>query len=64
MTIILLLVGLGLLILGADRLIKGASDIATVLARKSGAPEADKRGKQRRTNCPLLFCLLPWDSQD
>ena len=39
MTIILLLVGLGLLILGADRLIKGASDIATVLARKSGASE-------------------------
>ena len=39
MTIILLLAGLGLLILGADRLIKGASDIATVLARKSGASE-------------------------
>ena len=39
MTILLLLVGLGLLILGADRLIKGASAIATTLARKSGASE-------------------------
>lgn len=39
MTILLLLVGLGLLILGADRLIKGASAIATALAQKSGVSE-------------------------
>ena len=39
MTILLLLVGLGLLILGADRLIKGASAIATALAGKTGASE-------------------------
>lgn len=39
MTILLLLVGLGLLILGADRLIEGASAIASTIARKIGVSE-------------------------